>query len=98
MKHVLERAVILSEGKYIRRDDMVVEELHKPKTQLKNQLGSDLLTTSKEHLESTYILGVLKACRWNRTEAANRIGISRRTLYNKIVKFNLSMEDQESME
>lgn len=65
LKHVLERAVILSEGKYIRRDDMAVEEMHQlkspPKPQTHDQLGSELLTTSKEHLESTYILGVLKA-------------------------------------
>ena len=102
LKHVLERAVILSEGKYIRRDDMMVEEMHQlkspPKPQTHDQLGSELLTTSKEHLESTYILGVLKACQWNRTAAANRIGISRRTLYNKIIKFNLVREDQEVLE
>jgi DNA-binding NtrC family response regulator len=98
LKHVLERAVILSEGKYIRRDDMVVEELHKPKSGSKPQSlevhGPEMLLTSKEHLESNYIREILKACQWNRTEAAQRIGISRRTLYNKIMKYHLSTESE----
>nr|WP_320026519.1 phosphoenolpyruvate hydrolase family protein [uncultured Acetobacterium sp.] len=93
LKHVLERAVILSEGKYIRRTDLVVEDFHispeKQKEDPVSQNKSELLANSKDHLESNYIMEVLEACQWNRTEAANRMGISRRTLYNKILKYNL---------
>ena len=100
LKHVLERAVILSEGKYIRRNDLVVEDFHipseKPKETSTSQLNAEMLANSKDHLESNYIMEVLEACQWNRTEAANRMGISRRTLYNKILKYNLSAKEVEA--
>jgi DNA-binding NtrC family response regulator len=100
LKHVLERAVILSEGKYIRRTDLVVEDFHiSPEKQKENPLSqknSELLANSKDHLESNYIMEVLEACQWNRTEAANRMGISRRTLYNKILKYNLAAKEVDA--
>ena len=100
LKHVLERAVILSEGKYIRRADLEVEDFHiapeKQKESLISQNNSERLVNSKDHLESNYIMEILDACQWNRTEAANRMGISRRTLYNKILKYNLSAKEVEA--
>ncbi|MBU4438366.1 MAG: sigma 54-interacting transcriptional regulator, partial [Firmicutes bacterium] len=100
LKHVLERAVILSEGKYIRRTDLVVEDFHlSPEKQNESPLiqkNSERLANSKDHLESNYILEILEICQWNRTEAANRMGISRRTLYNKIQKYNLSAKEVEA--
>lgn len=99
LKHVLERAVILSEGKYIRRDDLVVEDFQishrEEKINAPHSINSGVLASSKDHLESTYIQEILNECQWNRTEAANRMGISRRTLYNKILKYNLSSEAGE---
>jgi DNA-binding NtrC family response regulator len=44
---------------------------------------------SRHEIESAYISEVLKACQWNRTVAAKQMGISRRTLYNKIQKYQL---------
>ncbi|MBI4855660.1 MAG: phosphoenolpyruvate hydrolase family protein [Acetobacterium woodii] len=100
LKHVLERAVILSEGKYIRRNDLVVEDFHiapeKQKEKVLSQKNSELLANTKDYLESNYIMEILEACQWNRTEAANRMGISRRTLYNKILKYNLSAKEVDA--
>ncbi|WKY46741.1 helix-turn-helix domain-containing protein [Eubacteriaceae bacterium ES3] len=44
---------------------------------------------SKEEVECAYIMEILDACQWNRSMAAKRMGISRRTLYNKIKKYEL---------
>lgn len=100
LKHVLERAIILSDGKYIRREDLEVEDFNisgqsnqcRQKENVSHSINSEILANSKEHLEKNYILEVLSDCQWNRTEAAKRMGISRRTLYNKILKYNLSLE------
>jgi len=96
LKHVLERAVILSDGEYIRCDDIpigiVAVQQDENMGLVSEQELPRILATSKNHLESAFILEVLKDCHWNRTEAAKKIGISRRTLYNKIAKYELEPE------
>jgi len=101
LKHILERAVILSDGEYIRRADIPIGILAASKNQSMGLLSEcevpRILAASKSQLESNYILEILKDCHWNRTEAAKKIGISRRTLYNKIAKYELEQEPKTSV-
>lgn len=99
LKHVLERAVILCDGEYIRCDDIAIGEVafqQEGKIHLVQEKKLPMmLATSKDHLESTFILQILNDCQWNRTEAAKKIGISRRTLYNKITKYELEPDSSD---
>jgi transcriptional regulator of acetoin/glycerol metabolism len=42
--------------------------------------------------EYNTILQVLEKTHWNKTNAANLLGISRRTIYNKIKEYNIRPE------
>jgi DNA-binding NtrC family response regulator len=42
-----------------------------------------------EEIEKQHIAKVLRACRWDRTQTANQLGISPKTLYTKIKKYEL---------
>ncbi|WKY43387.1 phosphoenolpyruvate hydrolase family protein [Eubacteriaceae bacterium ES2] len=88
LKHILERAFILSDGRYIRPEDLEIESSMNLENQPQNRSLIDV-KVSRQQIECAYILEVLKACQWNRTVAAKQMGISRRTLYNKIQKYHL---------
>jgi transcriptional regulator of acetoin/glycerol metabolism len=39
--------------------------------------------------EKEHILSVLERCGWNRSKAADMLGVNRTTLYNKMKKYNI---------
>ena len=47
---------------------------------------------SMEDLEKWHIAKVLNANRWDRTQTANQLGISPKTLYTKIKKYELKQD------
>lgn len=80
LQHTIERAVILSEGNVLKPTDFLLS---------KN--SDSLLDTSPETLdemERVMINKALDAHNGNYSAAANQLGISRQTLYNKIKKFD----------
>ncbi|SKC73888.1 phosphoenolpyruvate hydrolase family protein [Maledivibacter halophilus] len=90
LKHVLERASILSDGKYI-KTNVLPEYLQKLSDELdifqeQNAIKENL--KNFEHAEKQLINDALNETNWNRTKAAEKLGITRRTLYNKIKKYN----------
>lgn len=48
-----------------------------------------VLPTGKEDFERKRITAVLEECSWNMIEAAAALGISKRTLYRKLTKYNI---------
>lgn len=54
-----------------------------------NMVPNKLLTI--EEVEKQYIINVLEKVRGNKKEAVNILGISEKTLYNKIQKYNLEL-------
>ncbi len=90
LKHALERAVILSDGDVISLNDlpnyfqttMKVDISHKVKT-------LELVKKTADFLEKQLILETLEKCSWNKTKTAQQLGISRRTLFNKIKKYGI---------
>ncbi len=61
---------------------------------LPNEIRDIKTTSSVDEKRNEYntILQALKKTHWNKTNAANLLGISRRTLYNKIKEYNISPE------
>jgi len=76
--HTMERAVILGEGEVLRRDDFALGTA-------KEQTVDDELVTLEE-MELLMIRKALDHHDGNHSAAADQLGISRQTLYNKLKK------------
>lgn len=76
MQHLLERTVLLHEGDVIREEDL--------RWQQPSVRTADALLTSLAQVEKRTILDTLATTKNNRTAAARKLGISIRTLRNKL--------------
>ena len=81
LEHCIEKAVILSENNILKPDDFL----------LKNTISntSDLDTLKLEEMEQRMITTALQKSPGNISAAADKLGITRQTLYNKMKKYNL---------
>ncbi|MCL6494892.1 MAG: sigma-54 dependent transcriptional regulator [Ignavibacterium sp.] len=90
LEHIIERAIIFADG-----DTIKAEDLNLPVARGGNvargrgpvDIPSDIL--SMEELEKWHIENVLNANKWDRTQTAMQLGISPKTLYTKIKKYEL---------
>jgi DNA-binding NtrC family response regulator len=93
LKSVLERAFIFAKGQIIQLNDLPKELLNfsqQYRNSKKVSLPSNHLSklTLIEH-EKQLILEALKEANGNKRKAAQKLGISRATLYNKMRKYGL---------
>ena len=87
LDHIIERALIFSEG-----DEIQVHDLNLPNVSsdsLSISLTENLELLSLDEMEHMHIKKVLDFNEWNRETSARALGISQKTLYTKIKKFNL---------
>jgi DNA-binding NtrC family response regulator len=73
LQNAIERAAILNDG-----------EIHAADLGLADPADSDSKKEERARIEST-----LRACKWNKTSAAQKLGISYRTLLSKIHAYEL---------
>jgi two-component system response regulator HydG len=87
----LERAVALAHFEEIQVEDLPDKVRHKARTPALS--GSDLpeLLTLEE-VERRHVLRVLEACNGNRTDAAKMLGLDRKTLYRKLLRWGVGDE------
>ncbi|MCL5246390.1 sigma-54 dependent transcriptional regulator [Cellulophaga sp. 20_2_10] len=78
LQHTMERAVILCDGNVLKPTDFILNEKGTPTLDIKNVTLSEM--------ELLLINDALKKHDGNYSAAANQLGISRQTLYNKIKK------------
>jgi two-component system NtrC family response regulator len=92
LENVIERAIVLAESNRITREELP-PELLRIDTQVSlvaapaDATGSLLERTDR--LEADLIRGALEKFRWNRTKAAEHLGLKRTTLQYKIKKYGL---------
>jgi DNA-binding NtrC family response regulator len=81
LRNVIQRAVALSPGPYLRRSDLPPEFQTRPLTgsSFQVRVGATL-----EEVEQDLIHRTITAFRGNKTRAAKALGISLRTLYNRL--------------
>lgn len=79
LQHAIEKAVILCEGNVIRPKDILVKQTWKPQT-----TG---IVPNLEEVERQAIETAILQNNGNLTAAAEQLGISRQTLYNKLKRF-----------
>ena len=93
LEHIIERAIIFAEGDSIKPDDLNLP--HMPsyrETASVAESEEDLSVLSMEDVEKRHIAKVLKRNRWDRTQTANQLGISPKTLYTKIKKYEIKQD------
>jgi len=93
LEHIIERAIIFAEGDYIHPEDLNLPNTAAYKSSGSHgsvDIPSEIL--SMEDLEKWHIAKVLDANRWDRTQTANQLGISPKTLYTKIKKYELKQD------
>jgi two-component system response regulator HydG len=89
MMNAVERAVVLSRSEYIDADELMPLMTNSSPTDREQSDFSDNI--SLDEVEKRSILGVVNACGGNKSEAARRLGITRKTLRKKLDKYeNLS--------
>ena len=85
LKHVLERMVITSKGAGLTAKDLPKEIREARQT----DPGAGKAVLSRDQAELENIKRVLLETKGNRTNAAKILGVTRKTLFNKMKKFNL---------
>jgi two-component system response regulator HydG len=84
LENTIEHAVVLAKGKSVEGADLPLLVTGQAS---KAQPAAGKTITGNE---ARLLKEVLEECNWNKTEAAQRLGISRSTLYEKIKKYQLS--------
>lgn len=83
LENVLERASAFANDGYIKPDDLVFSFLSKKETQIIE--NTNLYGFTIKELEKKAIQDTLLACQGNKQLAAKHLGVSLKTLYNKLV-------------
>ncbi len=79
LQHAIEKAVILCEGNVIRPKDILVKQSWKPQTAVSSPIWKEV---ERQAIETAILQN-----NGNLTAAAEQLGISRQTLYNKLKRF-----------
>lgn len=78
LQHTIEKAVILSESVVLKADDLYLRNAHLP--------GNNYAVSTLEEMERKMIRQALEKNDGNFTAAAEELGVTRQTLYNKMKK------------
>ncbi len=96
LDHIIERAIIFAE-----KEEIHPEDLNLPNTKIRsvavNLINEDNgvdenVVLSMDEIEKRHIAKALKINRWDRTQTANQLGISPKTLYTKIKKYEIKQD------
>jgi DNA-binding NtrC family response regulator len=87
LENVIERAIVLAQYDAIFPDDLP-SSLHSPQPDILRQAISGKWSLKK--LEKEYISSVLNECSGNLSEAREKLGIARNTLWRKIKEYEVS--------
>lgn len=91
LEHVIERACVLKNEGSLELEDFFFIESKKRNAKKRSDLYSgNNFFNNKNSLEKDLILDALKSSNYNKTHAAELLGISRSLLYAKIKKYNIT--------
>jgi len=98
LEHAMERAAILGNSKEIQPSDLPEDILNFYNKDLKSSIKvsySEPLSKAIEHFEKEYIVKVIEEVRGNKTHAAEKLGISRKTLWEKCKNLGIGNKSQK---
>jgi Nif-specific regulatory protein len=98
LQNTIERAVILSRGDVVEPQDVQLSRLRREAGESRGETapgtgGGPLV--SLDVLEQRYILQVLEHTAWNKTQAAQTLGIERSTLDRKLKRYQVGRPEEE---
>ncbi|BAC13304.1 transcriptional regulator [Oceanobacillus iheyensis HTE831] len=89
LRNLMERIIILHENSLVKKEDM---QRYLPQaTDFQSSETSSNLPLEKELMEKQLIEATLQQLEGNKSKAAEKLGISRVTLYHKIKKYNITV-------
>jgi two-component system response regulator HydG len=86
LMNAVERAVVLSRSEYLDADELALLMADSPIASGSDQLGLPG-NMPLDEVEKRSILGAINSCSGNKSEAARRLGITRKTLRKKLDKY-----------
>lgn len=91
LEHIIERAIIFCEENVIKPENLFLTSKSKEKTidTIQEFQHEDASSLSMDEIEKIHINKVLSQNNWDRVKTAIQLGISQKTLYTKIKKYNL---------
>ena len=91
LEHIIERAIIFADDEYILPDDLNLPHTYQKGIYTQTAPVSEEVEEilSMEDLEKWHIQKILNRNHWDRTRTATQLGISPKTLYTKIKKYEL---------
>jgi DNA-binding NtrC family response regulator len=87
LENAIEGALIMTKDEVINEWDL--PNLSKFISTVRKTTTATNLKKAVEEPEKEHILSVLGRCGWNRSKAAEMLGVNRTTLYNKMKKYNI---------
>jgi len=87
LENAIERALIFFQGEEIQPSDLPLEACMPPVDGFESAEGSGDM--SMETMEQDHIRKVLENCQWNRSRAAQELGIGYNTLWRKMKKYGI---------
>ena len=85
LRHLLERAVILSDGNEIKPEEFIPNKV---------SVSTDTESLNLDELEKKYVIKALEINRGNITKASRDLGITRAALYRRLEKYNINHLEQ----
>jgi DNA-binding NtrC family response regulator len=94
LEHIIERAIIFAEGEFIQPEDLSLPNVSNQSraSSIYEDNGSPEEIISMEEVEKRHIARALSFYKWDRAQTASRLGISPKTLYTKIKKYEIRQE------
>ncbi len=95
LEHLIERSMIFSDGeiifpKHFNYNYLPIVQTKDSRTQnFDDVLEKPFFEYSSAEMEKIHIEAVLKENDWDRDKSANKLGMSKKTLYSKIKKYNI---------
>jgi len=90
MENVLERASASCDGHTIRRKDLLLNQLWASGPSAESAGGIDLAGMPLAEIERIAIIETLQACGGNKVKTARQLGVSEKTIYNKLKQYNMT--------
>ena len=96
LENVVERAVVLLVGEYISERELPPSLISNPAQQDNaDSAPAGLAGLSLDEVEKRAILETLDSCGGNKSEAARRLGVTRKTLHAKLTRYGLAGQEEE---
>jgi two-component system response regulator HydG len=88
--NAVERGVVLSRSEYLEEGELSLLMTTMPLDAAGDDLsGGEKRSPSLDEVEKDAIIGTLEDAKGNKSEAARRLGVTRRTLHLKLKKYGL---------